>query len=223
MMTLSKNEAPALLATAEGVTPKELASMQHDSTQTQPIIAASYERVSTGPQARHGFSLTNQHRSAEEFAADNGWQLPDTLRFSDTQSGVLWELPGLTSMLEAARANEFTVLIVPDLDRFARDLVKARVLEEQLAKYGVTVYYQRVPTDNSPEGRLLKTQLFAFAEYEREKTLLRTTMGRREKAMSGRVVGTGSAPFGYRFTHETLHNGRHRVNGLEPDPEPPLS
>ncbi|CAN5298334.1 recombinase family protein [soil metagenome] len=187
--------------------------------QAERIVAASYERVSTGPQARHGFSLTSQHRSGEEFAADNGWNLPDNLRFRDTQSGVLWELPGLTAMLEAARSGAFSILLVPDLDRFARDLVKARVLEEQLAKYGVQVIYQRVPVDNSPEGRLLKTQLFAFAEYEREKTLLRTMMGRREKALSGRVVGTGAAPYGYRFSRETLHNGRQRTNGLEPDPD----
>ena len=185
-------------------------------------IAASYERVSTRRQGESGFSLGAQHQSMGEFAAANGWTLPERLRFRDGEdenaSGADWDLPGLTAMLEAARRDEFTVLVVPDLDRFARSLVKGLVLEEQLRKYGVRVAYQRVPVEDSPEGRLLKHQLFSFAEFEREKILLRTMTGKIEKARGGRVVGGGHAPYGYRFTYETLKDGKQRVFGLEPDP-----
>src|SRR5918992_237746 len=104
------------------------------------------------------------------------------------------------------------------LEDFARSLVKGLVLEEQLKKYGVRVVYQRVPVEDSPEGRLLKNQLFSFAEYEREKFALRSTMGRRQKARTGLVVGGGLPPYGYRFTFQTLDNGKRRVCGLEPDP-----
>ena len=65
---------------------------------------------------------------------------------------------------------------------------------------------------------MLKNQLFSFAEYEREKMLLRTLKGKRDKALAGKVVGTGSPPFGYRYVREALANGRRRVCGLEPDP-----
>jgi site-specific DNA recombinase len=90
---------------------------------------------------------------------------------------------------------------MPDFDRFARDVVKARVLEDQLATYGVRVIYQRVPLDDTPEGRLLKNQLLSFAEYERGKIALRTARGRRAKAERGLVVGSGPAPYGYCYTH----------------------
>jgi site-specific DNA recombinase len=187
-----------------------------------PIVAATYARVSTRMQGRHGFSLGNQDQTLEDYVAANGWVLPDHLRFKDGEdenaSGASWDLPDLNRMLEAARRGEFQVLAVPDLDRFARTMVKGLVLEEQLKKHGVAVKYQRVPVEDSPEGQLLKTQLFAFAEYERQKTLLRTMTGRRAKAASGRVVGTGRAAYGYRFTYEALDNGRRRVRGLEPDP-----
>src|SRR5687768_6540618 len=43
-------------------------------------------------------------------------------------------------------------------------------------------------------------------------------MGRRQKARTGLVVGGGLLPYGYRFTVETLDNGKRRVCGLEPDP-----
>ena len=43
--------------------------------------------------------------------------------------------------------------------------------------------------------------------------------GRLDKARSGRVVGNGGkAPYGYRFTYETLPNGHVRVASMEPDP-----
>ena len=96
--------------------------------------------------------------------------------------------------------------------------VKSQV-EEQLRKHGVRVVYQRIPTDDTPEGQLLKHQLLSFAEFERAKTTLRTTMGRRAKARTGRVVGNGGTPpYGHRFVRETLDNGQQRVVGLEPDP-----
>lgn len=186
------------------------------------IIAASYERVSTRNQGRYGFSLGAQHQSLEDFTRAQRWTLPEHLRFRDGEdenaSGARWDLPDLTRMLESARRKEFQVLVVPDFDRFARSLTKGLVLEEQLKKYGVRVVYQRVPLEDTPEGRLLKNQLFSFAEYEREKIALRTMMGRQRKAQTGMVVGGGDPPYGYRFTHQTLDNGKQRVRGLEPDP-----
>jgi site-specific DNA recombinase len=174
-------------------------------------------------QGQHGFSLSHQHTTLEEFvSAQPGWTLPEHLRFRDGEdedaSGARWDLPDLTRMLEAARNHEFRVLVTPDLDRFARSLVKGLVLEEQLKKYGVRVVYQRVPIEDTPEGRLLKHQLFSFAEYEREKFALRSIMGRRQKARAGQVVGTGTPPTGYCFAYQTLDNGRRRVCGLAPDP-----
>lgn len=196
--------------------------MNDSPVQAEQETAGSYERVSTRIQGQRGFSLGAQRLSMAEFAAANGWNLPEHLRFRDGEdenaSGADWDLPGLTAMLEAARRHEFTVLVVPDLDRFARSLVKGLVLEEQLRKHGVRVAYLRVPVEDSPEGRLLKHQLFSFAEFEREKILLRTMTGKIEKARRGQVVGGGPPPYGYRFTYETLRDGRQRVCGLEPDP-----
>jgi site-specific DNA recombinase len=189
---------------------------------TATTIAASYERVSTRNQGRYGFSLGAQHQSLDDFTRVQGWLLPEHLRFRDGEdedaSGADWDLPDLNRMLTAARGKEFDVLVVPDFDRFARSLVKGLVLEEQLKKYGVRVVYQRVPVEDTPEGRLLKNQLFSFAEYEREKFALRSLMGRRQKARSGMVVGGGDPPYGYRFTRELLDNGKLRVRGLEFDP-----
>jgi len=154
-------------------------------------------------QARRGFSLGAQEKDAALFAAEQGWQLPDHLRFRDGEernaSGADWDLEGLNAMIDAAKRREFSILIVPEPDRFARNMTKALVLEEQLRKFGVRVVYIRMPLEDSPEGNLLKNQLHAFAEYEREKFRMRAARGKREKAERGLVVGTGVAPFGYRY------------------------
>ena len=186
-------------------------------------IAASYERVSTRVQGQTGFSLAAQHESNEQFAHSRGRELPANLRFRDGEnanaSGKDWDLPGLNGMLEAARRREFRYLVVPDRDRFARDVLKAKILEDQLNKYGVHVVYQRAPNEEGPEGQLADNVFFAFAEYEIAKTRRQTMTGRREKARSDRVVGNGGkAPYGYRLTYETLENGHLRVAGMEPDP-----
>lgn len=57
-----------------------------------------------------------------------------------------------------------------------------------------------------------------MAELEKDTIVLRTTRGRRQKALNGKVVGQGFAPFGYTFSFETFPNGRNRVNGLAIDP-----
>lgn len=187
-----------------------------------PIIAASYERVSTRAQGQYGFSLGAQHESSAAFTAAQGWMLPDEYRFRDgvdeDASGKDWDLPGLTAMLDAARCGAFSVLVVPHPDRFARNRAKAAVLKEQLKGYGIRVVYIALPVADTPEGRLQENILDDFAEYERERICLRTTIGRRKKAKEGMVVGAGRPPYGYRFTYVTLPHGKRRVVGLELDP-----
>lgn len=181
-------------------------------------IAASYERVSTRRQAEDGYSLRAQRRTMTEFAAEQGWELPDHLQFRDTDSGAKATLPGLDAVLGAAFRREFHVLIVPDFDRFARNMAKAKALEDVLRKYSVRVVYQRAPVDDTPDGRLQANIMHSFSEYEREKILLRTMTGKREKARDQKVVGVWVPPYGYRCTYEVLPNERQRTIGLEPDP-----
>ncbi len=183
------------------------------------VTAAAYERVSTRVQGQSGFSLSAQGKDVAQYAADQGWSLPEELRFRDGEdrhaSGADWDLPGLNAMLDAAKRRDFSVLIVPAVDRFARDMTKALVLEQQLRKFGVRVVYLSAPVEDTAEGRLLLRQLQSFAEYEREKITFRTMRGRREKIDRGLVLGSGPAPYGYRYIRE---GERNRVVGLEPDP-----
>lgn len=186
---------------------------------SEATVAASYERVSTRAQGLTGFSLGAQAKDTAQFATEQAWFLPEHLRFRDGEdrdaSGADWDLPGLNAMLDAARKREFTVLVVPAVDRFARNMAKALVLEEQLRKYGVRVVYLASPVDDTPEGRLQVHVQHVFAEYDRDKRRFQSMRGRREKIERGQVAGNGPAPYGYRYVREGLRN---RVVGLEQDP-----
>jgi DNA invertase Pin-like site-specific DNA recombinase len=197
--------------------------MAQQALTTNTTTAATYERVSTLIQGRHGYSLSAQEKDDRQFCADRGWHLPDDLRFVDGEdrnaSGKDWDLPGLNRMLDAAKAGRFQVLVVPNTGRFARNMVKAKVLEEQLGKYGVRVVYRSIPIeDDTAEARLLKNQLQAFDEYERELIAFRTWRGRRAKAEKGEYVGSEPCPYGYQFVRGVERNGRRRVSGIEPNP-----
>lgn len=181
-------------------------------------VAASYERVSRTIQAL-GFSLQTQRLGSDEYADRQGWFLPEALRFRDGEdddaSGADWDLPDLLRMLEAARAGLFKVLIVPVHDRLARDMGKAIVVESQLESYGVRVVYINAPDDGSPEGKLLRNNLHAFSQYDRDKRRLLTMMNRRHKARLGLWVGSGLVPYGYRAVRDQRTD---RIVALEPDP-----
>src|SRR5262249_30277207 len=62
--------------------------------------------------------------------------------------------------------------------------------------------------------RLLKNQLASFAEYEREKIIMRTSRGRRRKGQMGNIVGAGPAPTGYQY----LLNEHGKAHALAEDP-----
>lgn len=183
------------------------------------VVAATYERVSTRTQGQTGFSLGAQAKDTAQYAAEMGWSLPDDLRFRDGEdrhaSGADWDLPGLNAMLDAAKRHEFSVLIVPAVDRFARDMVKAKVLEQQLSKLSVRTVYLSAPVEDSPEGHLLVNIQHVFAEYERAKIAFRTSRGRREKVERGQILGNGPAPYGYQYVREGTI--RPKVVGLKID------
>jgi site-specific DNA recombinase len=186
------------------------------SKSIEEIVAASYERVSSVPQAALGYSLGAQAADAAEFCRSRGWTLPDELRFRDGEdenaSGADWDLKGLNAMLDAAREHRFQVLVVPKHDRLARNMAKGLIIVEQLKKLGVRVVFMNAPSDDTPEGRLLSNQLFAFGEFERELINFRMSRGRRAKAALNIYVGNCAAPFGYRYVREPKKN---RVVGIE--------
>lgn len=104
-----------------------------------------------------------------------------------------------------ARAGEFDVLVVRELDRFARGLAKQLVVEAEFKRAGVSVEYVLDKYPDTPEGSLMKNVRAVIAEYERLKITERMSRGKRLKVQAGNVICNGHAPYGYR---EEKQNGK---------------
>jgi site-specific DNA recombinase len=167
--------------------------------------AVLYARVSGDDRRREGRNLTGQLKMGREYAREHGYQVVAELAEDDRgASGALFDLPQLSRALDMAAAGEFDVLVVRELDRFARSLVKQLLVEEEFKGNDVQIEYVLGEYPDTPEGSLQKNVKASVAEYERLKTAQRTKRGKRQKAQSGKVLVFARPPYGYRVVDSML-------------------
>lgn len=165
--------------------------------------AVLYARVSGDDRAKEGRNLKGQLEMGRKYALERGYTIVAELAEDERgASGADWDLPQLNKALEMARAGEFDVLIVRELDRFARALAKQIVFEREFKHAGVDiecVLYQYPPT---PEGNFNKQIRMVVNEYERSMIVARMIRGRRQSARDGSVLVTKRPPYGYRVVKQ---------------------
>lgn len=181
--------------------------------------AIIYDRVSTLQQSRAGYSGGKDGYQIEDCrkrAAARSYAV--VAEITDVDSGARWEIDGILDVLDRAKRGEYDVLIVSDTSRFARNVAKKTVYEHELRKNGVTVEYLNLSDTDGPEGRFMSNVFGAIDELDRERIAYRTSKGRRQKAESGKVVGCGIEPYGYRYASAYVEAKRSNVPyALAPD------
>jgi site-specific DNA recombinase len=161
--------------------------------------AVLYARVSGDDRKYATSGIESQLADCQEYAKKQGYKIvgehyetPDK-----ATSGADW-LPEIETILKLAYDGFFDVLVVREIDRLARNRFKQMSIENELEGQGIHVEYVIGQYIDSAEGRLLRSVMSDFAEYEREKTLERTKRGSIRSVMAGNViVGGSNAPFGY--------------------------
>lgn len=117
-------------------------------------------------------------------------------------SGALMDRPALGDAINALEPGD--TLVVPRLDRLARDLITQELLLRAIRLKGADVV-SCVEGENAylaedagdPSRKLIRQILGAVAEYERSMISLRTQAGRRAKKAAGGYAG-GQPPYGWR-------------------------
>jgi len=128
-----------------------------------------YARVSTKGQAKDGNSLEAQETALREAGA--------TEVYADAFTGTKAHRPELDKLMEAMNAGD--KLIVTKLDRIARSATQVIELIQSLLDKGITVHIMNVGlVDNTPTGRLIRTVMLAFAQFERDMIVERTQEGK---------------------------------------------
>ena len=128
-----------------------------------------YARVSTKGQQRDGNSLETQEAALREAGAE--------VIYTEAFTGMKKERPQFEKLLEILQPGD--MLIVTKLDRFARSMSQGSELVTSLIEKGVKVNVLNIGImDNTPASKLIRNVFFAFAEFERDMIVERTSEGK---------------------------------------------
>ena len=191
------------------------------------LINVGYLRVSTDRQADLGFGLDIQEADIVRYCKANGYT--NLLLFiDDGYTGTNMERPALRAiidMIEQYNAGSsrlrVNALVVARIDRLGRTLlgtlqfiqdyiVSARDSKnstvnrnkEDINFVSVAENYCRIDKDN-PQGKFLLMLFATLAEFDRDQIVEKLKRGRMARVASGKWMGGGNTPFGYRYDKET--------------------
>ena len=128
-----------------------------------------YARVSTKGQDRYGNSKEVQENALREAGAMKV--------FYDSFTGTKKHRPALDEMLDTLAAGD--TVIVTKLDRIARNTRDGIDIIDSIVNKGCAVRILNMGMfDNTPTGKLMRTMMLAFAEFERDMIVQRTQEGK---------------------------------------------
>ena len=131
-----------------------------------------YARVSSKNQANYGTSLETQ----EEMLKKSGAQVV----FKEAYTGTKYHRPELDKLLQVVKEGD--TVIVAKLDRIARNTQEGIRIIDEIVSRGCKLVIENMGTfDNTPVGKVMRTMLLAFAEFERDMIFERTQEGKRVK------------------------------------------
>jgi site-specific DNA recombinase len=165
--------------------------------------AALYVRVSSDEQAAKGTSLSTQEERLREFCGQNGIIVAGVY-CDDGYSGATLDRPRLQQMLQDARRNLFSRILVYKLDRLSRNLKDAvNLVLGDLKEAGIEFQSITEPFNTlDPSGRIMFGNLAIFADFEREQIRERCCRGRAMRNREGKFTG-GQLPYGITWNRQT--------------------
>ena len=128
-----------------------------------------YGRVSSKGQEQNGNSLEDQERQLKEAGCDE--------IILETYTGTKMDRPKFTKLLETLQRGD--TLVVCKLDRFARTAREGLEVVEDLMERGIKVHILNMGLiEDTPMGRVILTVMLAFAQFERDSIVERTSAGK---------------------------------------------
>jgi DNA invertase Pin-like site-specific DNA recombinase len=128
-----------------------------------------YARVSTAGQAKDGNSLEAQEKLLRENGA--------VKIYRDAFTGTKTDRPALNELMGVLVEGD--ILIVSKMDRLGRSISKTSELITELIDKGVTINILNLGVlNNGSMNTLLRNVLLAFAQFERDMIVERTSEGK---------------------------------------------
>lgn len=130
-----------------------------------------YARVSSRGQELNGNSLSDQEQKLREAGCDE--------IVSEAYTGTKMDRPKFSKLQECLEPGD--TLLVCKLDRFARTAREGLEVVENLMARGVKVHILNMGLiEDTPMGKMILTVMLAFAQFERDAIVERTTAGKAQ-------------------------------------------
>lgn len=191
------------------------------------LVNVGYLRVSTDRQADKGFGLDIQEADIIRYCTANGYKNL-VLYIDDGYTGTNMDRPALQAIIQTIRDfNEgksrvrVNAMVVARIDRLGRSLLGTLQFiqdyivcakdsknslvnrnREDINFVSVAENYCRIDRDN-PQGKFLLMLFATLAEFDRDQIVEKLSRGRIERVASGKWMGGGNTPYGYRYDRES--------------------
>lgn len=161
--------------------------------------AVIYARVSSKKQVLEGNSLENQELRCRQWCKNHGYEIVQ-LFIEKGISGDKSTRPAFRELLSflAANAKKGYILLVDDLNRFARNKLVHFSIKEKLRDLGHSLQSVNMFLDDTEESEVMEGIASILGEYERKKNAKRTKNYMLEHAKQGHWVL--QPPPGYKIT-----------------------
>jgi DNA invertase Pin-like site-specific DNA recombinase len=152
---------------------------------TTPRVAL-YARVSKDDDVQ---DPENQLTPLRKYAKEQGYSI--YREYPDCQTGKDVDRPEFQQMIRDARGHRFQIVLMTDVDRFARSTIHLHTEMKRLNDSNVKVCFINQPMANTdtPEGELLLGFLGVIAQFERRLISRRTKAGLARAIAQGKTLG----------------------------------
>lgn len=164
------------------------------------VRAVAYTRYSSDNQREE--SIDAQIRAIKEYAKRNDVIVVDEY-IDKAKSAMTDNRPEFLRMIADSKKEEFDIVLVHKLDRFARNRQDSIGYRMELKRHGVSlISVLEYLDDESPESLILESVLEAMAEYYSRNLAREVNKGMKENALKGMHTG-GLPPLGYDVDPQT--------------------
>jgi site-specific DNA recombinase len=174
--------------------------------------AILYARVSTPKQVAEGYSLDQQIECLRQYAAEHELEIAEEVR-DGGYSGATLERPGMDRIFAVVAGGGVDVVLAQDADRITREPWHFGYLKAEFERYGSKLRALDDGDDETPEGEFFAGIRRGMSKMEREYTKRRTRRGKEKKIRSGKLLGSGPPPHGFRW----VQDNRGKRVGLQVD------
>ena len=155
------------------------------------IKVALYARVSKDDDQQ---DPENQLIPLRKYAEEQGYTTYQ--EYPDYESGKDVDRPQFQQMIRDARGHRFKIVLITDVDRFARSMIHLHTEIKRLNDSNVSVRFINQPeaSTDTPEGELILGVLGAVAQFERSLISRRTKRGLARAVAQGKQLGRPPNP-----------------------------